>query len=282
MRKYEVLWIDDEWRKQMAFITEAECEGIYITGFRVGQQGREALKREPYKWDAVILDAKCFDLSEDELPDIDGLYKTQEAIIESRTKIPWFVLTGQPDILDDKTFRKSLKGKTIYNKSIEDDKQKLFKDIIIEADSRLITDIKNKYQDVLGICRTKIKDDKENRDSEKRIIELILLVYNDASDKDYILNSVRKAIEVIFSYCKSKGLIKKGITGINPQKNALKNNSQVPKYIKNILESCVLFSQTGSHQNEFTKLIANGRANYITRAVVYELLTIIIWVDQIE
>ncbi|MGC3978361.1 MAG: hypothetical protein QM751_09165 [Paludibacteraceae bacterium] len=67
MKTYKVLWIDDEWKKQSDFITEAEQEDIIIEAYETAKAGMEAFMSNINDWDAVILDAKGFDESADEV-----------------------------------------------------------------------------------------------------------------------------------------------------------------------------------------------------------------------
>ena len=74
--KYNVIWIDDEWTKMSAFKDECEViHGIHLEPFTTQKNGMEELDRNLNSWDAVILDAKMFDESEDETPKLDGLRK---------------------------------------------------------------------------------------------------------------------------------------------------------------------------------------------------------------
>lgn len=69
----------------------------------------EELDRNLNSWDAVILDAKMFDESEDETPKLDGLRKAIRHIdqLSMKKSIPYFISTGQPDLMDNDTFSQS-------------------------------------------------------------------------------------------------------------------------------------------------------------------------------
>ena len=104
---YEVIWIDDEWDKMTQF--KEECEVIHhinLHPFRTQKAGMDALDKDLGKWDAVLLDAKMFDQSEEnEEARLVGLRKAIEHInqLSFRRKIPYFISTGQPDLMDDTT-----------------------------------------------------------------------------------------------------------------------------------------------------------------------------------
>lgn len=119
---YEVIWIDDEWDKMTQF--KEECEVIHhinLHPFRTQKAGMDALDKDLGKWDAVLLDAKMFDQSEEnEEARLVGLRKAIEHInqLSLRRKIPYFISTGQPDLMDDTTFKDSY-GK-YYIKELDD------------------------------------------------------------------------------------------------------------------------------------------------------------------
>ena len=96
---YNVIWIDDEWdTRGTSFIQTCKLRHqIYITPYKTRKEGIAALERNLKYWDAVILDAKAYNNSENEVADLDGMYAARERLIELRQQrhIPCFVLTGQ-------------------------------------------------------------------------------------------------------------------------------------------------------------------------------------------
>ena len=108
--KYNVIWIDDEWTKMSAFKDECEViHGIHLEPFTTQKNGMEELDRNLNSWDAVILDAKMFDESEDETPKLDGLRKAIRHIdqLSMKKSIPYFISTGQPDLMGNEMFTQS-------------------------------------------------------------------------------------------------------------------------------------------------------------------------------
>ena len=96
--RYEILWIDDEWDQMVSF--KEECEVIHqikLHPFRTQKAGMEALDENLKKWDAILLDARMFDQSEEnEVAKLDGLRKAIAHInqLASRRSIPYFIFTG--------------------------------------------------------------------------------------------------------------------------------------------------------------------------------------------
>lgn len=108
--KYNVIWVDDEWTKMSAFKDECEIiHGIHLEPFTTQKSGMEELDRHLNSWDAVILDAKMFDESENETPKLDGLRKAIRHIeqLSLKKSIPYFISTGQTDLMTNDTFCES-------------------------------------------------------------------------------------------------------------------------------------------------------------------------------
>ena len=106
---YNVIWIDDEWdTRGKPFIQLCEVKHkIHITPFKTRKDGMDLLLKDERPWDAVILDAKAFNENENETANLKGLYEAIKQIegLKMKKSIPYFVLTRQPDLLDNDTFR---------------------------------------------------------------------------------------------------------------------------------------------------------------------------------
>lgn len=125
---YNVVWIDDEYDKMSAF--QEECEeihGIKLYPFRTQKSGMDALDNNLDKWDGVLLDAKMLDKDENEIPRLVGLKNAIAHInqLAIRKAIPYFISTGQPDLMESDIFEDSYG--TYYIK--ERDDEKLFSDM---------------------------------------------------------------------------------------------------------------------------------------------------------
>lgn len=149
--EYNVIWIDDEWDTSgKSFIQICEKRHkIHIKAFKTRREGMDALEQNFKFWDAVILDAKAFNNSSTkELADVDGLYEAMRQIERLKLKrhIPYFVLTRQPDLMDDRMFEKSV-GK-FYKKDSEG-KNKLISDLKDEVGKSTRHQLKALYYDVM-------------------------------------------------------------------------------------------------------------------------------------
>lgn len=270
MKTYKVLWIDDELKKQSDFITEAEQEDIIITAFDTAEEGISKLESSLDDWDAIILDAKGYNKSTDETPDLDGLYSAISKIEQLKSKriIPWFVLTGQPDRMGNADFEKSLRGNKPYSKNIQADKQKLFNDIKTEADKSMETQIRHKYAPVFAT------------NTDKVILLKLLLALETKDFKNAAhLNDIRKLMEDIFNECKTKSIFPLSKIDFNDRCRHLSNQPFVPVYIQRNIDSVGKITQTGSHRTQTDRDISSGAAPYLVSSTIYELLNIILWWD---
>lgn len=197
--KYEVIWIDDEWEKMDAFKEECEViHQIYLHPFRTQKAGMDEFDKNPKKWDAIILDAKMYDDSENEVPRLDGLRKAVQHINEKSLlrKVPYFISTGQPDLMENETFEQAFG--TYYIK--ERDDGKLIQDIKNTASKSTRFQVKTFYFDAIeqlesfdAWCSEKILDILETMHFPEKNIDP-LLYYNPLRQTlEYIFRKANKA-----------------------------------------------------------------------------------------
>lgn len=201
-KKYEVIWIDDEWEKMDAFKEECEViHQIYLHPFRTQKAGMDEFDKNPKIWDAIILDAKMFDESENEVPKLDGLRKAVQHINEKSLlrKVPYFISTGQPDLMDNETFEQAFG--TYYIK--ERDDKKLIEDLKTIASKSTRFQVKTYYLDALDQivfldtwCCEKILDILEAMHFPEKTIDPLLYY-----------NPLRKALEYVFRAANKVGVI---------------------------------------------------------------------------
>lgn len=167
--KYKLIWIDDQYIDQPGFITEAELEDIELICFKTSREGMAELERNLNLYDGVILDAKVYKDTEDELAKLDGLAASIHKIIALSSKriIPYFIFTAHPDLIVSETFSAMLNGKSTYLKNL--DNEKLFKDIKAEADKNIETQIRHKNKAIFEIFQKKFL----SSDVEIQVLDLI-------------------------------------------------------------------------------------------------------------
>jgi hypothetical protein len=126
--RYNILWIDDDYKTQEDFISFAEQLEIDIYPFESHEEGMISLDSKPDFYHAVILDAKVKNGKDDTVTNLDGLKASRDLLIEMNkdTYLPYFIFTGQTDYTTHEIFIQSY-GK-FYTKG--DDNDVLIKDII--------------------------------------------------------------------------------------------------------------------------------------------------------
>ena len=190
--KYEVIWIDDEWEKMDAFKEECEViHQIFLYPFRTQKAGMDAFDKNPKKWDAIILDAKMYDKSENEIPKLVGLRNAIDHINKSsKRRVPYFISTGQPDLLDNETFEQAFG--TYYIK--ERDDQKLIEDIKETASKSTRFQVKTTYLDAI--------EQLESFDTwcSEKILDILEAMHFPEKQIDPLLyyNPLRQTLEYIF------------------------------------------------------------------------------------
>lgn len=199
---YEVIWIDDEWEKMDAFKDECEViHHIHLHPFRTQKAGMDEFDKNPKKWDAIILDAKMLDESENEVPMLVGLRKAVQHINEKSLlrKVPYFISTGQPDLMSNETFEQSFGSYYIK----ERDDAKLIEDIkrAVNESSRFL--VKSYYNDAIEQLRLlndwgceKILDILESQHFPENKIDPLLYY-----------NPMRQILEHVFRAAHKVGLI---------------------------------------------------------------------------
>ncbi|MBA6151444.1 response regulator [Gelidibacter maritimus] len=281
MRKYEVLWIDDDAEKQDAFLDSAYLEGFNITYFKTSKKGMEELTSKIERYDAVILDAMVFNESEDEKAGLAGLQNSIKTInnLAHFKKVPYFIFSGYIDQDEHSSARDMLADETIFIKS--KDNHALFAAIKKAADAQELTQLKHKYPNVFSLC-------KDNYLGSKQFDRILQLV-KDVENPDYISNQqdalppMRKILEAIFRKLNILGLIpdaiQNGQGAINGASIFLAGNNKHYLYRQALIDPVVAESirhlisltQDASH-NEGNKLGTDTYLSSRTNSFLYQSL----------
>jgi len=190
---YEVIWIDDEWEKMDAFKEECEViHHIHLHPFRTQKAGMDEFDKNPKKWDAIILDAKMLDESENEVPMLVGLRKAVQRINEKslQRKVPYFISTGQPDLMSNETFEQSFGAYYIK----ERDDAKLIEDIKKMANESRRFQVKSYYYDAIEQLRL------INDWGCEKILDILETMHFPDKEIDPLLyyNPLRQILESVF------------------------------------------------------------------------------------
>lgn len=302
-KKYNILWIDDEWDKMPTF--KQECEELYnlvLVPFRTRKAGMQALEDNLEKWQAVLLDAKMFDESENEQASLAGLGKAKAHLdrLSVKKAIPYFISTGQPDLLDDDNF-KALFG-NYYTKAKDD--EKLMADIlqaILNAES---SQIKAIYSNIFASSET--LGISEYIDSI--ILDILLPLHYIEKQSSFKpihhYNQLRQLVEYLFRACHKVGLvpdqcIPNGIVNLNQcsiylaGKNAEKAGVRygepgeriIPDYIEAIIRAVLDFGNVHSHTVELDaedtlkieNILRSSQSKYLVFGLTLQLCEAITW-----
>lgn len=194
---YNVIWIDDEWdTRGKPFIQLCEVKHkIHITPFKTRKEGMDLLLKDERPWDAIILDAKAFNESENETANLKGLYEAIKQIegLKMKKSIPYFVLTGQPDLMDNDTF-KELIG-SFYKKDIEGQNQ-LITDLKEKVDTSSRHRVREMYKDAVDALAL------VDPNACESVLDIMEVMHFPASNPkfnyDETFNSLRKILECTY------------------------------------------------------------------------------------
>lgn len=271
-RTYNVIWIDDRY-DEIDLVGNAEQDDIYITPYKFGKDGISALQSNLDFWDGVIIDVKCLWASDDEVDRADNFHKIKEQllILYGKRPIPFFVYSGQPDVLSDESFKASLAGRKLYKKNL--DEEILLQDIIKEANKLPEVQIRHKYLDKIGDLPADIRTE---------MTDILSYVENDVTDKPDVFPKMRFVINWLMDRLNEYGLLAVKHNGANINacsvylgKNELKE--YVPIHIQRSLHSCVEICNNGSHRIEIFNIVQSGKAPFLIRSTVFELLNNLKW-----
>lgn len=271
---YHILWIDDEWDTMTSF--KKYCKFQYnmeLTPFKTQKEGLDEYAKNPSQWEAAILDAKVLDENEHEVANIGSLQKAVMRIKEQFKDLPYFISTGQPDLLSDNTFKSIFP--IYYEKEIDD--EKLCQDIIKTIDAQPSRIIKNKYPELFAKLESPI--------AEETLSILKIYEARDFSNAD-IFNKVRKILDWIMTSLYENGLLAIKFTGANLNEcSKFLGNSKlqtyVPVYIQRHLFSLVTIANEGSHRQTIDEEVKTGKAPYLVASTIFELLNVLTWLYKL-
>jgi hypothetical protein len=189
---YNILWIDDEHETLTGTKGRAKRNGINLIPFKSLNSGMDELERNYHFYDGVLLDAKFFE-NEDDVKgteDTFNVHRANERLLQLKKKFEVFILTGQAEAYDDRTFKKVFTN--VYKKGSDEEIDRLFSDIKVAAASQEDTQIRHRYKRVFDVCTEKYIGEIAGQD----ILNLIKV--NDENNIDNHFNSIRKVVEDIF------------------------------------------------------------------------------------
>lgn len=270
---YKVLWIDDEWKTMAPFSDLClEKYEINLVGYTTRKEGIKALKDDFDNWDAILLDAKMKDESEEEVARLTGLARSLEEIhkLSGKRDIPYFISTGQTGLMDDQTFKEQYGS--FYVKDTDD--ERLIADMLKAMSDQPGRQIKNLYSDIFDA----IDNLGMNKESEVILKDILKPLHFPEFQKVFkpklYYNQIRQLMEYIFRACNTANIIpkefietKKGVNlnqcsiylaGKNADIIGFRYGGEgdriVPPHIENIIRMVLEFGSCYSHTVQYTKL----------------------------
>lgn len=290
---YNILWIDDEHETLTGTKGRAKRNGINLIPFKSLNSGMDELERNYPFYDGVLLDAKFFE-NEDDVQGTEDTYnvhRAKERLLQIKKKFEVFVLTGQAEAYEDKTFKKAFTN--VYKKGSDEEIDRLFSDIRTAAAKQEDTQIRHNYKRVFDVCTEKYIGEFAGQDI------LNLLKVNDDTNIDNYFNAIRKVVEDLFiTFNKFNLLPSEFVTpsvALNQTSIFLAGQDQyentdavykqhkhlqethLPKQIASYLRSILSITQAGSHRSEIDNYVKTIRTTYLLKSISFQLLDVLIW-----
>lgn len=289
---YNILWIDDEHETLTGTKGRAKRNGIHLFPYKSLNSGMSELERNYPFYDGVLLDAKFFENENDVkgTEDTFNVHRAKERLLEMKKKFEVFILTGQAEAYEDKTFKKAFTN--IYKKGSDEDIERLFVDIKTAAAAQKDTQIRHEYKRVFEVCNEKYIGELAGQDL------LNLLKVNNETNIDDHFNTIRKIIEDLF-LCFNKfsllpdEFVKPGIA-LNESSKFLTGKSNdstlftekgyqhiegthLPSIISSSLRNILSITQAGSHRSSVDSHVRTVKTPYLFKSILFQLLDVLTW-----
>lgn len=290
---YNILWIDDEHETLGGTKGRAKRNGIKLIAFKSLNGGMSELEKNYPFYDGVLLDAKIFE-NEDDVKgseDTYNVHRVKEYLLQLKKKFEVFILTGQAEAYEDKTFKKAFTK--IYKKGSDDEMDRLFVDIKKAADCQEDTQLRHSYKRVFDVCTEKYIGEYAGQDI------LTLLKVKDESSIDNHFNAIRNIVEDLFSAFHKFNLLPTEF--VNP--NVALNQSSIflagkeqnektdpvykqhrhleethlPVQIAYYLRSILAVTQSGSHRSNIDQHVRTVKTPFLFKSVFFQLLDVLVW-----
>jgi hypothetical protein len=290
---YNILWIDDEHETLGGTKGRAKRNGINLIPFKSLNGGMSELALNYPFYDGVLLDAKFFENEDDNegTEDTYNIHRAKEQLLQLKKKFEVFVLTGQAEAYEDKTFKKAFTK--VYKKGSDNEIDRLFTDIKEAAACQEDTQLRHSYKRVFDVCTEKYIGEYAGQDI------LNLLKIEDEPNIDNHFNSIRKIIEDLFATFHKFNLLPmefvKPNVALNPSSLFLSGQEQhekthavykryrhletthLPIQIANYLRSILAVTQSGSHRSNIDHHVRAVSTNFLLKSVFFQLLDVLVW-----
>jgi hypothetical protein len=293
-KKYNILWIDDEHEKMNGFKLQAAQNDILLKPYKSKNAGILEIQNNYPLYDGVLFDAKFFEDEDDTAgsEDLSALSNAKNSLLQLPKKFELFILTGQAQLFDDKTFNTFVPK--YYRKGIADDVNKLFLDLKASADKQIDTQIRHDYLRLFEIC----KNNYIGEATSVKILGLLKQVeLNQEIDLINSFNELRGILELLFGklnslklipdkILKSKGWINQSSIFLSGKHSVYKwHNEKNPIHptIAFLIYQFLQITQDGSHelsdqlQLKINDFVSSNKTVYLYKSTLFQLLDILIY-----
>jgi hypothetical protein len=234
MRKYKVIWFDDEHENFQPIKDEALLENVQLIGYSNAEAGIPQLINNYKEYDAVILDGLFYRTSEQAGTDIDQSAFGEVAKVLSDLKaqkkiIPWFVYSGQKSFVKDKNILvdilrdNSFANGKIFDKNKDEDFIELLNEIKKAADCNPERIIKVSNPFLFSIFENGLLSE----EVESQLLYLLLNpLPNNKSELKAALTNIRSILESIYVKLEGINVLPKNLSISNKMKHLSGNKSR--------------------------------------------------------
>jgi len=298
--KYNVIWIDDEYKKQEAFIESASLAGISLIPFEINKDGIDKIKENPNAWDAIILDAKGYKLSKDEKPSLNGLNYSIKQLEFIDPSLPRCIFTGYLDKKEYESTKEFLDDEAIFTKGKDNDIVLSY--LKSEANRRLSTQLRFEHSEVFEVL------DNYSSSCQKVVLEILLQMKqsNISFNDDIYFTPIRLIIEELFRKANKLGILhdkciskNNGRVNLTYSSHFLAGNNvdniwvrstktHFPKLIANSVKSILHTTGAASHTSndetnrniDFQQYKREVKTPYLLFSLTYSLFDVLIWFEK--
>ncbi len=289
MNKIKVLWMNNGDNRLLSFISDNILRDFDIVTCRNIDECERRIVYSSENWDAIMLNASP--RVDEEIPKVDNVFNAHLQI-KKATNAPVFIVStgGTISIWDEYAIQK-IAGNKFYK--LEKSSLQLFEDIKSEVELSEDYQIRKENKEVFEFYSS-IDESK----SDALLLRLLKnLRTNDFYKDPLIPANVRLILDKIMDYLSKIGILKENkFNGSNLNKCSLelgRMNEVVPCHVQRCIHSCVVIANNGNHQipeeskqsYEYRinnplfvqRQIKSCQAPYLNKALVYDLLNILIW-----
>lgn len=272
MSKYKILWIDDKWEELISFkeVCELSVNGLEVETAANAEDGMRLFEAKLEDWSGVVVDAKL-PKDKNSLDKLDGLTYCLDRInkLSSKREVPHYIFTGQPDTASGTAFAEQYEGR-YYEKDKDEDK--LIADIKNNADKLPETQIIHKHQEVFDNWP----------ESKHELLRILKVIEEEDWQNNSVLNDIRKVMDDVMIRLYNCGYCIVEHTGSNLGECSKMLGSGymrdfIPVFIQRSIHTCVDVTNTGSHRMDTDSFVKFGKAPYLLRGLIYDMLNVLHW-----